>query len=216
MISREVTSPLRSGSPLPPDLTMLGAFWGVLLDIGAVLDCDTPDVAKLSAIRGYLGERGPAAGDWPPLARMGPGATAEDAAAMIAAALRWRAGPATATLAELAGREITVTVTGEREAGGRYERSGLLMAGDLRCARVRLSLETAMVPPAAMARIRAGQPCGAVLGPYGLTRLRREASAAGGDFPVRAGAALALCGQPAGHASEDVTRELCEHVAAGA
>src|SRR3974390_1122944 len=105
MISREVTSPLRSGSPLPPDLTMLGAFWGVLLDIGAVLDADTPDVAKLSAIRHYLGERGPAAGDWPPLGRPGPGATAEDAAAMIAAALRWRAGPATATLTELAGRE---------------------------------------------------------------------------------------------------------------
>jgi hypothetical protein len=44
---------------LPPDLSLLGVFWGLIADTRLMLDSNAPDRAKLAAIAGFLDERLP-------------------------------------------------------------------------------------------------------------------------------------------------------------
>jgi len=220
-----------TGLALPPDLVLLSALWGVVLDIGAVLDSASPDVAKVSAIRSYMRDQLPAAR---PQVRRGD--TAQDVAAMIGS--RLMSGMlATDLFTALTGQPVHVAV---REQEGRpatdderaelrwpagtelYERSGLLMAGSIICARVTLRIvsDPAWLPAGALGKIRSGQPCGGVLAPYGLHRPFREVKVSAGTGPadpgpgVLARAVLALNTSRIGIATEDVGDDICYRLAA--
>ena len=94
------------------------------------------------------------------------------------------------------------------------------MAGTIQCAKVTLRLARDRVillaGLAAWGRIRAGEPCGTVLGPHGLTRPRRSVSVRPGDWPAASEAELHLGALPAGLAAEEVPDSFCAWLAARA
>src|SRR5208282_4076497 len=182
-----------------------------------------------SGVRSAIAERlPPLAGlDWPPC-RLAPGSTPADAAGMIAAVMLRNAGPATALLARLARAPVAVEVTraahrklsdgeaalfGARGGTRAYEREGALTAGNLTVAATRLVLVPERLPGEAWAAIRAGEPAGAALGPYGMHRIDRKVCLSRPDATVDASASLSFGDRLVGSAEEHVTAGFCRHVA---
>ena len=76
-----------------------------------------------------------------------------------------------------------------------------------------LDLIPRLVPPGALARIRAGELCGPVLAGFGMRRQAREAGTTGGDPAVEATAMLRIGEVTVGRAAEKVPRAFCQRVA---
>ena len=168
-------------------------------------------------------------------AGMDPPATAAGAAQVVAWLLRHRPGSFTAFLAAVTGvpaRAPTVEGT-EREyrlSGAEsialrvldidtlrgWERTAILAAGAMAAATVRLRVVPARIggwDGEAFTRIRAGEPCGAVI--PGLVRAGRSAQSWWPTWPpVTAHAVLqAAAGGPFGFADEQVTPDLIRYLA---
>lgn len=159
--------------------------------------------------------------------------TADAVADLIAA--RLAAGElACAVFADLLDRDITLHPLGphERPATGPeaallrlppdsplYVREGLLLAGTVICARVRLKLcqsrVRAVCGDTMWGRVWAGEPCGQVLAPCGLERIRRITGVPGdgGLHAVTSSAVLAVGVTRIGHAAEEVPWDLCVRLA---
>jgi hypothetical protein len=229
-------TPARSASlDLVPSVASLTALWGVILDTEHTLAGDAPDAAKLSAIASYIDERVPGhqAGRQQP--GVAWGSSADEVAGLIAARLVTADGPATAVFARLLRRDIGLHPLGphvrdpdaaERETlrlhdGDQvYVREGYLLAGTIQCAKTVLKCVPDRIieraGPGAWARIRAGEPFGAVLEPHGLRRPVREVKIRpGANYPVRSRAGCYLGALPVAIAAEDVPDSLCTWLAAG-
>jgi hypothetical protein len=192
---------------------------GTLALIERLLDCGSPPAAIASGLRDLLLGRlditvppGPAGTSW-----------------MLAWLLRHRPGPFTAVVAALAGTAVRVEPDGDSgrehrltgaqasdlrvldEDGLRaWSRRGLMMAGDLVAAEVELTVVPSRIggwDGSLFTRIRAGEPCGAVL-PYVVRTVRRGRDHWPADPPVDGAAALGVAGRGIGFARERVSREL--------
>lgn len=177
-----------------------------------------PDMSladRLSGITGAVDELAPppppCPDDWQDASW--DGRTPGGAAAMIAAQLRWRHGPATGLVEALSGMPARIEVTGEQDDGVTYVRAGMMTVGGIPAAETGLVLVTARIPPEAMAAIRAGRPAGTVLGPYGMTR-RSRVRLDYGSVPVSCTASLRLGGMAVGRSAERFTRRFCALIAA--
>lgn len=214
-----------------PDLTHLGLLAEVIADIRRLDASAGEDEAFRSGVRQAITERLPPAPgppvDWP-AGYLLPGSTAADAAGMIGALLEWNDGPATRILAALAGAPVTIAVDrcACRELRGTeaaafsadpearcYEREGIMQAGGMSIAIVRLLILQDRIPGEAWEAILCGHPAGEALEPYGMTRDRREATVSRADATVTASATLKLGTRAVGRAEEFITRGFCEHVA---
>jgi len=213
-----------------PGMAQLGLFFGVIADIRRLDRPGTNDAAFRSGVRSAIAERLPPLPDssvWP-LVRLAPGSTPADAAFAVSAVLLRNSGPVTPLFARLAREDIAITVTSaahravtEDEAvtlkagpGARvYEREGAMTAGTLTVAATRLVLIPERLPGVAWGAIQAGEPAGAVLGPYGMHRTDRKAFLSRPDATVDASAVLSLGDMPIGAAEEHVTTGFCRHVA---
>lgn len=146
------------------------------------------------------------------------------AAALVADHLREDWSPATDLLAKLAGQHVTMhprphghhwLTDSNRELlrhgpGHAWSRTGrLVLADGTVAADTQLILLPELLPPGAIERIEAGESCGTVLGPYGMTRQDRAAACTGMDPAVISSAVLML-EEACGLAYECVTREYCE------
>lgn len=208
------------------------AMRDALRDIDRLLShAGLPCEAVLSGIRGILAERLPpmhSPEDWPP-ARLMTGSAPGDAAGMIGGILAWNPGPATAMLSALARHPVTIDagpfarrgLTGAEapvlaaEPGTpALEREGVMSAGDLPAARTRLLLLPSRLPADALDLIGDGHPAGEVLAPFGMRRGRRRVCVSRAEATVQASAVLSLGDLPVGAAEENITAELCAHVAA--
>jgi hypothetical protein len=220
---RPAPAALRSG-----DLTLLGEYADAVDTIRALLARPGLNEAALrSGIRQVIAERLPVPDDgW-----IRPGSTWGEIAVMIAGRLRSRPGPATTLFAQLAGEPVRVqagepgdTTLDEGLAAGLdaapgtpcWHRDGRLTAplAGVTVAVTQLDLIPARIPPAAMARIRGGEPCGPVLAGFGMRREAREADPTGGDPAVEAMAKLRIGEITVGRAAEKVPLAFCQMVAA--
>jgi hypothetical protein len=154
-------------------------------------------------------------------------------AQVLAWLLRNLPGPFTAVAAAITGRDIRVEPDHDSEReyrlpGGEaialavldsdalrgWERRGLMMAGALPVARVRLRLVPSRLPGGwdgdDFALIRKGEPCGAVL--PGLTRTCQTAITGWPRDPAVTGHAILTTGLRFGFADEDVTADLIRHL----
>ncbi len=215
-----------------PGLVTTDTMRDALTDIDRLLRHEgLPDAAVLSGIRHILEDRLPPLSsppDWPP-ARLAPGSVPADAAGMIGGILAWNPGPATAALERIARLPVTIDAApfGRRALTGgeaavlaaepgtpALERSGVMTAGDVRpAAWTRLLLLPSRLPAEALAAIEDGKPAGAVLAPFGMRRGRRRVCVSRARATVSARAVLSLGEQPVGAAEEEITAELCAHVA---
>ena len=213
-----------------PGLAQLGLLYEVLADIRRLDRPGTNDAAFRSGARSAIAERLPPLGDlmdWH-LPRLAPGSTAADAAGMIAGVLLRNAGPATAVLARLARAPVAVTVTsaahraltpgeaalyGARADARAYEREGVMAAGEVTVATVRLVLIPSRLPGDAWTAIRAGTPAGEALGPYGMHRIDRKVCLSRPAAMVDASAVLVLGDTAVGTAEEHIEPGFCRHVA---
>jgi hypothetical protein len=163
------------------------------------------------------------------------GLDADGVAGEIAARLVRGAGPVTAVLGTLLRAQVRLRVTGPhvrpaypdeaadlRVAPGTdlYVREGWLMAGTILAAKTMLKLPPERIleraGPAAWARIRGGEPLGAVLGGgrQRFRRARRTVTVVPGGNPAVTSAALVLLGAlPAALAAEDIPEALCQRLA---
>ena len=214
-----------------PGMAQLGLFWEVIADIRRLDRPGTNNESFRWGVRSAIAERLPPVGgspDWPSY-RLIPGSTAGDAADMIATALLRNAGPATVLLSRLAGAPVKVEVTravhralsageaahfGARADVRAYERIGVMTAGDLAVAATRLVLIPERLPGVAWGVIQEGQPAGEALGPYGMHRIDRHVCLSRVDATVDSSAVLSIGDTLVGLAEENVTSELCAHVAA--
>jgi len=214
-----------------PDLVHLSLLFEVIADIRQLDRPALPDAAFRSGVRHAIEERlpplpGPL--DWP-AAQLPPGSTPADAAGYIYGQLAWNTGPATAVLARLARAPVTIEVTrcaarrltadeaAAMDAGEDsrcYEREGLMTAGRVTVARVRLLIVQSRIPAAALEAILSGKPAGEVLEPYGMARDRCRAGVSRENATVDTSAILRLGSLTAGQAEEHIGRQFCEHVAA--
>jgi hypothetical protein len=220
---RSAPHPLRSA-----DLTLLGEYADAIDGILALIARrDLPADALRSGIRHLVTERLPSPGsNW-----VRPGSTWGEVAVMIADRLRSRPGPATTLLAEIAREnvwmragEFAETLLDDEDDARSFgvppgtpcwHRPGQFLtgAGNL-VADTGLDLIPRLIPPGAMARIRAGEPCGPVLAAYGMRREAREADPTGGDPAVEATAWLRIGEVTVGRAAEKVPLSFCQRVAA--
>jgi len=216
---------------ITPGMAQIGLFFEVIADIRRLDRPGTNDAAFRSGVRSAIAERLPPLPDsavWP-LVRLAPGSTPADAAFAVCVVLARNSGPVTPLFARLAREDITIMVTSSAhrevtadEAGTlkatpgtrAYEREGVMTAGSLTVATTRLVLIPERLPGVAWAAIQAGEPAGAVLGPYGMHRTDRKAFLSRADATVDASAVLSLGDQMTGTAEELVTAEFCRHVVA--
>jgi hypothetical protein len=224
-----------------------GAAWDALAGIWQLTQSGSPPDAIVWGIKALIDEKLPPQQggwrdfrDWPP-GRLRAGAGPAEAAGMVGGLLAWRRAPATGLFAELLpGEDIDVKIAGSRlrpfgadpgdeaafgDAAGQqvYERDGLMLAGATVCAEITLRLLPGRLPAEAWAMIRAGDPCGKALGPYGMTRGRRlvRVNDLGPGTPladpaVEAAALLTLDRRPVGSASERVTAGFIRRLAEAA
>jgi hypothetical protein len=148
------------------------------------------------------------------------------AATMIAEHLLSDCTPATDLLAQLSGQHVTMQAKPpkhywltdsnrqllRRGPGVAWGRTGQQVTQDgTLAANTQLILLTELLPEGALARIEAGESCGTVLGPYGMTRQDRAAAITGSDPAVISSAVLML-DEPCGLAYECITRDFAELV----
>ena len=202
-----------------PGMAQLGLFFEVIADIRRLDRVGTNDAAFRSGVRSAIAERLPLAPDsaaWP-LAGLAPGSTAADVAFAVSAVLLRNSGPVTPLFTRLARRPVTIETSpfteAEFDGTAACQRSGTMTTGSLTVAATRLVLIPERLPDVAWGAIQAGEPAGAVLGPYGMHRIDRKAFPSRADATVDISAVLALGDMPVGMAEERVTRQFCEHVA---
>jgi hypothetical protein len=223
------------------DTALLAVYYDAIDEIERLADAarpGPPGPARLSAIYRLITDRlprRPGTLDIQP-GELVQGGNATDAARMIEHILRWQRGPATEALAgllpDLPPPVIRVHSCGTwwlddkeqfsdedrdaLEAAGpaaicAFTRSGAMMAGEAELAATRLVVVPSRLPGEAWARIQAGTPAGAALGPYGMTRGRRRVARDG--LAVAATAVLWLRSVPVGLAGENTPPALARHIA---
>ena len=224
-----------TGLDLPPELAMFGEHWSVIMALDSVLTPEARAACPHCSEAGHVLDdrlRGrPCAA--PQLPYIPDGVSPDDVAGIIAGQLARGAFTATTIFAALMSRVITLETIGPhvrtaREDEARamrlqpgtdiYVREGRLMAGTVTCAHVSLKLEqgrvAAMASGVAWGRIRAGEPAGTVLAPFGMVPGHRRIEVVpGSDRPVRTWRSLTVRGTPVGVATEDVPLVFCQRLA---
>lgn len=165
-----------------------------------------------------------------------PGTSPAGMALAIHSALEWHRGPATDLFDDLTDTktrmdgvrgELRVATAGEAHDWGTsegadvYERTAEMVADipgldePVTCTVTRLRLLPRRLPGEAWDRIRRGEPCGRVLGPWGMVRDRRRVKSCGlGEgVCVQASAELALFRRKIGAGGEDVPWSFAEWLA---
>jgi hypothetical protein len=196
-----------------------------------ILNCGSPNHAKLSAIARLIDEFAPPPGpgdDAIPQSRGGPAA----AAAIIAGELRDSPGPATATLERFAQDNIILKNTEDRDTTDserrrlrvrpgetvRARNADLYTAGGIHVASVQLAVIPGRLPPDVADSLDSDVPFGTLAAPHRPARRARVASDCYGGLRVAIRSAALLvfshADLPAAAAGEHVTREFCDHIAA--